>query len=97
MVSAAVLSISLDKLHSLYSAIYTNQLNFDESQENVYTESYSCSYSKSVLKLETIILKCFSSVTGEFDFYKQAISEIFPLVFILDHVHYFRWLSVHLI
>jgi len=33
---------------------------------------------------------------ARFDMYKQTLSKILPWFFALDHVHYARWLSIHL-
>ena len=34
--------------------------------------------------------------SSDFKLYKQAIKNLLPWFFALDHIHYARWLSVHL-
>ena len=34
--------------------------------------------------------------TGDFTLYKRSIKSLLPWLFALDHPHYARWLSVHL-
>jgi len=33
--------------------------------------------------------------TSDFELYKEALAQLVPLFFALDHVHYSRWLSVY--
>ena len=49
------------------------------------------------LKLELLVLSFVRSIlTGDFTLYKRSIKSLLPWFFALDHPHYARWLSVHL-
>ena len=49
------------------------------------------------LQLELLALIFIRSIReGNFRLYIESISKILPWFFALDHVHYARWLSVHL-
>ena len=50
------------------------------------------------LKLELMIFSFLRSIrVGSFALYKEAIQCLLPWFFALDHIHYARWLSVHLV
>ena len=54
-------------------------------------------YWSQVLQLELSVLHLVHSIrTADFDKYVEALAQLMPWFFALDHVHYARWLSVHL-
>lgn len=50
-----------------------------------------------VLDLELTVLTFVRSIrTADFDMYVETLSQLAPWFFALDHVHYARWISVHI-
>ena len=50
-----------------------------------------------VLRLELLVLLFIRSYReSNFELYKDVLQELLPFFFALDHVHYARWVSVHL-
>ena len=53
-------------------------------------------YWHQILQLELLILVFIRSIrTADFPLYIEAITQLLPWFFALDHIHYARWLSVH--
>ncbi|WAR30058.1 LOW QUALITY PROTEIN: hypothetical protein MAR_003626 [Mya arenaria] len=54
-------------------------------------------YWNKCLQLELLLLRFIQAQReADFELYKESIREILPWYFALDHIHYARWLSVHL-
>lgn len=50
-----------------------------------------------VLRLELLVLLFIRSYReSNFELYKDVLQELLPFFFALDHIHYARWISVHL-
>ena len=65
-----------------------------QHQENIHPQF---KYWNILLHLERLDLVFVRSIReGKFVLYIQTIKELLPWMFALDHVHYARWLSVHL-
>lgn len=44
-----------------------------------------------------ILIFIHSIRVGDFGLYREAIGNVLPLFFAFNHVHYARWLTVHLV
>ncbi len=97
-VTAAALHILQTQAYELYS----NESNDDvlsmeewiKQQESIHPQF---KYWNTALQLELLAFIFVRSIReGKFLLYLQTIKEILPWFFALDHVHYARWLSVHL-
>ena len=54
-------------------------------------------YWTKVLQLQLCVLQYIHAVrSADFEDYTQSLTNLMPWFFALDHVHYARWLSVHL-
>ena len=67
----------------------TNELSFEESPQFYFWNP--------VLELEILVFVFIRSYRElSFLLYKDMLQELIPFFFALDHVHYSRWLSIHL-
>ncbi|CAC5423003.1 unnamed protein product [Mytilus coruscus] len=71
-------------------------LSLDEWIEKMQQEHPQFNYWYMTLQLEIDALIFISSIRqGDFELYIEALSNIIPWFFALDHIHYSRWLPVH--
>ena len=75
-----------------------NTLTFDDWTKHMETEHPQFAYWNKVLNLELLFLQFMrSQPDANFLLYVETLGKIIPWMFALDHVHYARWLTVHVI
>ena len=88
-------------MHKAYEAYKTNQQDDDEplsfnDWKEVKKKSPNFLYWSSVLNLELTCLRLVRSIReSNFPLYIDALQDLLPWMFALDHPNYTRWLSVH--
>ena len=100
--------VTAASLHILQQTAYqTYCTTVEESESRLsFTEWYSRMNSQNhpqfyywatVLELELLLNMYIRSLReGKFDLYIDALNQLIPWLFALDHVHYARWLPVHI-
>ena len=69
---------------------------FDDWFRQMSSKHPQFDYWHKVLQLEIIFLQCMRSQReGLFCLYVESFGKIIPWMFVLDHYHYARWLTVH--
>ncbi|KAK3920030.1 Chromosome-associated kinesin KIF4 [Frankliniella fusca] len=72
-------------------------LSFEEWRESRSNEIPQFRYWSTAMTLCLIVLQFVRAQrTANFDLYVKSLRQLLPWFFALDHVHYARWLSVHL-
>ena len=73
-----------------------NEQSFDEWRKDMEGKKNHFYYWSKVLDLEMLFLKFLKSEReGSFQAYVEALEDMIPWLFVSDHYHYARWLSVH--
>ena len=73
------------------------KLTFDEWCIQWANTSVHFNYWHKTLSLELLLLRYIRSLReGNFQFYLESLAQMMPWMFALDHMHYSRWLSVHI-
>jgi hypothetical protein len=95
--------VTVASLHTLLSEAYTKKCgeeattSFDEWCTDRAAQSVHFDYWFKVMSLEIMLLLYVRSIReGDFDLYVQSLAQLMPWFFALDHIHYSRWLSVHI-
>ena len=100
-VTAASLDILMSKAYSEYQAksrenLQENLLSKEEWKDAMSKKSPQFHYWSSVLNLELICLRLVRALReGNFTLYIDALRQILPWMFVMDHPNYAKWLSVH--
>ena len=100
-VTAASLHILMSKAYSVYQAKsreneQENLLSKEEWKDAMSKRSPQFHYWSSVLNLELICLRLVRAFReGNFSLYIDALRQILPWMFVMDHSNYAKWLSVH--
>lgn len=96
-VTAATLHILMKQAYDQYAIFTQVPLNFDAWKAKKEKECPQFQFWSATLKLELLLLTFVRSIRlADFSLYKLAIQDLLPWFFALDHIHYARWLSVHL-
>jgi hypothetical protein len=70
---------------------------YDEWSEQMSTEHPQFDYWAKTLQLEILFLQFMRSQReGDFIMYLESLHRIVPWMFVMDHFHYARWMSVHI-
>ena len=73
-----------------------NFLSFDIWKQNMASEFPQFFYWNMVLDLECLLFAFIRSQReGNYKLYVESLQAIIPYMFVMDHFHYARWLSVH--
>ena len=74
-----------------------SELPWEQWVEKIAEENSNAFYWLLVLKFQKLILIFITAQRlGNFKLYVAALQEVMKFIFILDHIHYSRWLSVHI-
>ena len=96
-ITASSLYILLQKAYNEYTQ---NEVNVKPKKDWIAEKSAACPHFKfwnMVLELElTVMLFVRAIREGDFQLYIEALTKIVPWFFALDHVHYSRWIPIHL-
>ena len=98
-VTSASLDILQHRAYDAYARAADNdqELSFQEWCQRQTKERPQFQYWSLALALEVCILTFVRSLReADFDMYLDALWELLPWFFALDHTHYARWISVHL-
>ena len=98
-VTAATLNILQHHAYDDYARTVGNdqQLSFKEWCQRRTKECPQFQYWSLALELEVCILTYVRSLReADFDMYLDALWELLPWFFALDHTHYARWIPIHL-
>lgn len=99
-VTAACLYILQNKAYGKYLETLdsnANPLQFANWTETKCEEHPQFLYWCRVLTLELCVLQLVRSIReGNFHLYRESLSKLVPWMFSTDHVHYARWLTVHI-
>ncbi len=72
-------------------------LDFDDWCNHMQVSHPQFNYSK-VMKLQLLFLQFLRSQReANFQLYIEALGKIIPWMFAMDHIHYARWLTIHVI
>ena len=73
------------------------RLTFDEWFIQRPNTSVHFNYWHKTLSLELLLLRFIRSLReGNFQLYVESLAQMMPWMFALDHMHYSRWLSIHI-
>jgi len=73
-----------------------SNLDFDSWRDEKMKHCPQFKYWSTVLDLELLLLQLVRAIrTADFTLYVESLVRLLPWFFILDHVNYSRWLSVH--
>lgn len=99
-VTAAALHILMSKAYTAYRADLAEagvQLSLEDWCAEKASECPQFKFWHITLEFELIILSFVRSLReGNFPLYIESLSLLIPWFFALDHIHYARWLSVHI-
>ena len=74
----------------------TTEIAFTQWHEKMCLAHPMSIFWSRILDFELTLLSFVRSLrTSDFELYKEALAQLIPWFFALDHVHYSRWLSVH--
>ena len=72
-------------------------LNFENWKQQLSSKSPTAVFWFTLLELETFLMMYVRSIReGNFKLFVSCLSDIIPSIFALDHIHYARWLTVHI-
>ncbi|KAI8503415.1 hypothetical protein Bbelb_192360 [Branchiostoma belcheri] len=97
-VTACVLYLLLRKAYDEYvtTTTYGPPMSFDVWCIQRKAEHPQFMYWYTTLELELLVLAFVRSLrTGNFDLYRDTLTELTPWLFALNHTHYARWMPVH--
>ena len=92
--------VTLAALHSLSVESFQNQsefLNFDAWRESLEAESATAKFWFTVIDMDIILFMFVRSIREtDFELFRKCLEEMKPWLAALDHINYFRWLSIFL-
>ena len=98
--TAAALYIMQHLAYQKYLCVLTEDqqfLQFKEWREDMSSKHPQFLYWSRVLELQLIVFQLIRAFRNAyFSLYLHSLSLLVPWMFVLDHIHYARWLSVHL-
>jgi hypothetical protein len=72
-------------------------LPFNECRKKKGNKISQFKYWDTTFRLQLMMLQLVRAIrTANFSLYKESLSQIVPWCFALNHVHYARWLTVHI-
>ena len=97
-ITAASLHTLLHRAYAEYvSEVGPDALPLDQWCEAQAQQSFQFDYWLKTLSLEITLLLFVRSIReGNFQLYLESLTKIVPWMFALDHIHYSRWLPVHI-
>jgi len=96
-ITASSLYILLQKAYTVYARSTEDTLSLDDWALEKSAACPHFQFWSIILELELTVLLFIRAVReGNFQLYIEALSKIVPWFFALDHVHYSRWIPVHL-
>lgn len=98
-VTAASLRVLLERAYNEYTSQY-GEGNIMSLEEWCVVQAQQCvqfDYWLKTLSLEIVLLLYVRAIReGNFQLYLESLTKITPWMFALDHIHYSRWLPVHI-
>ncbi|XP_065894959.1 uncharacterized protein [Dysidea avara] len=96
-VTAASLYALLKEAYDEYTSESGSQMTLEQWCLAQAQQSLMFNYWLNSLSLEILLLLYIRSIReGNFQLYIESLSKITPWMFALDHVHYSRWLPIHI-
>ena len=96
-VTAATLYALLKAAYDEYTSESGSEIQLEQWCLEQAKQSLMFNYWLKSLSLEILLLLYIRSIReGNFQLYIEALSKIVPWMFALDHVHYSRWLPIHI-
>ena len=72
------------------------ELNFEDWKQQLSSKSSTAAFWFTLLELETVLVMHIRTIReGSFKLVVSCLRDISPWIFALDHIHYVRWLTVH--
>lgn len=95
--------VTVAALHCLLNKAYEEYLlhggndSFEVWKKKKEKDHPQFQYWSKVMNFQLVMLTFVRSIrSGDFELYKSSIRKLLPWFFSFDHIHYARWLSVHL-